>query len=81
MIEKVREIVKKECYERSRKFHISHVVKYAKLLGKKLNADEELAELGALLHDIGRIKFGAKNHEITGIYEAEKILKHCKNYC
>ena len=48
MIEKVREIVKKECDER------------------------ELAELGALLHDIGRIKFGGKNHEITGIPEAEK---------
>ncbi len=78
MIEKVREIVKKECDERNWKFHISHVVKYAKLLAKKLNADEELAELGALLHDIGRIKFGAKNHEITGIHEAEKILKQLK---
>ena len=75
MIEKVREIVKKECDEWDWKFHILPVVKYAKLLAKKLNADGELAELGALLHDIGRIKFGPKNHEITGIPEAEKILK------
>ena len=75
IIEKVRKIVKKECDEGTWKFHILPVVKYAKLLAKKLNADEELAELGALLHDIGRIKFGEKNHEITGIPEAEKILK------
>jgi len=75
MIEKVRKIVKKECDEWNWKFHILPVVKYAKLLAKKLNVDGELAELGALLHDIGRIKFGEKNHEITGIPEAEKILK------
>ncbi len=75
MIEKVREIVKKECNEEDWQFHILPVVKYARLLAKKLNADEELAELGALLHDIGRIKFGGKNHEITGVPEAERILK------
>jgi putative nucleotidyltransferase with HDIG domain len=75
MIERVREIVKKECGELFWEYHILVVVKYAKLLANKLNADEELAELGALLHDIGRIKFGEKNHEITGIPEAEMILK------
>ena len=86
MIEKVREIVKKECEATKKgdaqgwdwrfyKYHIIPVVKYAKLLAKKLNADEELAELGALLHDIGAIKFGGENHDITGIPEAEKILK------
>ena len=75
MIEKVRELVKKEADEFDWKYHLVPVVKYAKLLAKKLNADEDLAELGALLHDIGRIKFGGKNHEITGIPEAEKILK------
>jgi uncharacterized protein len=86
MIEKVREIVKKECEIpktgktrawdwRFWKFHIVPVVKYAKLLARKFGIDEELAELCALLHDIGAIKFGAKNHEITGIPEAEKVLK------
>ncbi|MCD6464713.1 HD domain-containing protein [Candidatus Woesearchaeota archaeon] len=75
MIEKVREIVKKECDEWNWKFHILPVVKNARLLAQKLNADQELVELGALLHDIGRIKFGPENHEITGIPEAEKILK------
>ena len=74
MIEKVREIVKKECDEWNWKYHVLIVVKYAKLLAKKLNADEELAELGGLLHDIGRIKFGGKDHETTGVPESEKIL-------
>ncbi|MBW2971974.1 HD domain-containing protein, partial [Candidatus Woesearchaeota archaeon] len=37
--------------------------------------DEEVTELAALLHDICRVKFGGKDHEITGIPEAEKILK------
>lgn len=75
MIEKVRELVKKECKDWDWKYHIVPVAKYSKLLAKKLNADEGLAELGALLHDIGRIKFGGENHEITGIQEAERILK------
>ena len=33
----------------------------------------EIVELAALLHDIGRIKFGSKDHENTGIPEAEKV--------
>ncbi|MBU1112156.1 MAG: HD domain-containing protein, partial [Nanoarchaeota archaeon] len=35
----------------------------------------EVVELGALLHDIGRVKFGGKDHDITGVPEAEKILR------
>ncbi len=74
-VERVREIVKKGCDEENWKFHILPTVKYARLLAEKLGADTDLAELGALLHDIGRIKFGGKDHEVTGIPEAEKILK------
>lgn len=79
MIGKVREIVKKECSSNSTMnnwtYHIEIVVKYAKLLAEKMNSDAEMAELAALLHDIGRIKFGSKDHEKTGLPEAEKILK------
>jgi putative nucleotidyltransferase with HDIG domain len=75
MIEKVRDIVKKDAKSGDWQYHQLIVVKYAKLLAKKLGADEELAELGALLHDIGRIRHGPKDHDITGIPEAEKILK------
>lgn len=77
MIEKVREIVKSRCDERDWKYYILPVVKYAKLLTRELNSDEELAELGALLHDIGWITSieDDENHEITGVPIAEKILK------
>ncbi len=74
MVEKVREIIRKESDEWSRKYHIPHVVKNAKILARKLGTDEELVELAALIHDIG-MKFGNEDHEITGAKEAEKILK------
>jgi len=78
MIETVREIVKSECKQRDWndwEYHIKFVVKHSKFLAEKLNADKEVVELAALLHDIGRVKFGPKDHEITGSSEAEKILK------
>ena len=79
MLNKVREIVKKEAEESDWKYHIVPVVKYAKKLAKIMNVNEETVELAALLHDIGRLKFGGKDHEITGVPEAEKILKE-NNY-
>ena len=78
-LNKIREIVKSETKENYWKYHIAPVVKYAKKLAKILNVDEEITELAALLHDIGKSKFGSKDHEITGIKEAEKILKQ-NNY-
>lgn len=75
MIEKVRKAVIKEAMDWDWKFHISLVVKYAKHLAKIEKVNEKITELAALLHDIGRLKFGEKNHEITGVLEAEKILK------
>ncbi|MBI5061818.1 MAG: HD domain-containing protein [Candidatus Aenigmarchaeota archaeon] len=72
--EKVRKIIKKECTDWDWKYHMTPVLKYSRILAKKLGADEELVELGALLHDIGRIRHGPDNHHMTGIPEAEKIL-------
>lgn len=77
MIAKIREIVRSRCEENDWKYHILLVIKYSKRLAKKLKADENVAELGALLHDIGRIsiKGSDADHEITGIPIAEEILK------
>lgn len=75
MIEKVREAVKEHAREYDWKFHIEIVVKYAKHLAKTEKVDEEVVELAALLHDIGRMKFGGEDHDVTGVPEAEKILK------
>jgi uncharacterized protein len=74
MLNKVRDLVKSEAEEADWKYHIVPVVKYAKKLAKILNANEEVVELAALLHDIGRLRFGGENHDVTGIPEAEKIL-------
>ena len=56
--------------------HIIPVVKCAKKLAKIYKVNEEIVELAALLHDIGRtdLKKG-KDHHITGIPKAEEILK------
>tara|TARA_Y100000310_G_scaffold341522_1_gene440927 strand:- start:1413 stop:2084 length:672 start_codon:yes stop_codon:yes gene_type:complete len=75
MIEKVKEAVMEVADEDDWKFHLSLVVKYAKHLAKIEKVNEEIVELAALLHDIGRLKFGGEDHEITGVPEAEKILK------
>ncbi|MFH1376846.1 MAG: HD domain-containing protein [Candidatus Woesearchaeota archaeon] len=75
MLKKVRELVKKEAREDDWKYHFIPIVKYSKQLAKSQNVNQEIVELAALLHDIGRIKHGGKNHDITGIPEAEKILK------
>ncbi len=75
MLEKIRQVVKNAAEEGDWKYHIVPVASYAKKLARILKVDEEITELAALLHDIGRIKFGPENHEITGVPEAEKILK------
>ncbi len=80
-IERVREIVKENHRDIDYKYHIIPVVKNALLLADKLNADKEVVEVAALLHDIGRVetivgKYKAENeHHIIGEKEAEKILK------
>lgn len=74
MLKKIKQLVKNQAEENDWKYHIVPVVNYAKKLGKQLQADEEIIELAALLHDIGRIRFGSEDHHITGIAEAEKIL-------
>jgi len=59
-------------------FHISIVETLSTSLARKYGANEEIVRMAALLHDIGRIKFGPENHEETGAIEAEKILKELK---
>jgi uncharacterized protein len=75
ILENIRQLVKNEAEEDDWKYHIVPVVKYAKELAKILNADEDVAELAALLHDIGRLRFESGDHDVTGVPEAEKILK------
>ncbi len=78
MIEKVKQIIEKECADLDYfdyKYHLLPVVEYAQKLAEICDVNKEVVELSAWLHDIGRIKFGARNHELTGAAEAERILK------
>jgi len=86
-LEKIRQLVEEECKKDSNIFgdeiwayHILSVVKYAKLLARKLNADEEIVEIAALLHDYAGIKDRDKyeNHHLVGAEEAGKTLKRLK---
>ncbi len=56
--------------------HIRYVYKEAVDLAKKYNADIEIVQLGALLHDIALIRQigDRKDHHINGKIIAEKIL-------
>lgn len=74
MIKKLTKLVKKEMIDNDWKYHVSLVVKYAKHLAKIKHENVKIAEIAALLHDIGGFKYGWKNHEKTGAKEAEKIL-------
>jgi len=82
IVKKVRETVERECKKPANIFgysfwtyHITSVVKYAEVLAKRFDANKEIVELAALLHDIGVIKGDKVNHHISGTGEAEKILK------
>ena len=55
--------------------HISLVTDYCISLAKHESLDEELLALCCLLHDIGKIRFKNKDHNITGALEARKILE------
>jgi putative nucleotidyltransferase with HDIG domain len=78
MREEIKQIIEKEYADLDYfdyKYHLLPVVEYAAKLAEICEVNKEVVELSAWLHDIGRIKFGARNHELTGAAEAERLLK------
>jgi len=82
LIEEVRKFVEEESKKPTAKygyepyeFHLIPVRNYAVELAKKLNADVEIVEIAAWLHDIGSIINGRNNHHLTGAEIAENKLK------
>lgn len=84
MIHDIERMVEQLCKQKTNIFgytiwthHITHVVKNAKSLAKLLDADLEIVEIAALLHDFASVKDKAlyKDHHINSAIEAEKILK------
>lgn len=80
--EEIRKFVEEECRKPTSKYgyepferHFLSVVRIAKKLALKRNADLEIVELSAWLHDIGSIIYGRENHHITSSEIAEKKLR------
>jgi uncharacterized protein len=60
------------------KNHIELVVKWSKKLARQLNADEDVCETAAWLHDIKKLKGEKEEHHIRGAEEAWQILQRLK---
>jgi len=84
VIEEIRRLVEEECKKDTNVFgdeiwtnHILSVVKFAKVLAEKTNADQEIVEIAALLHDLASIRGEHQyaRHHVFGAEEAERILK------
>jgi len=78
MIEEIKIMILELCEDKDWdwKAHVEAVVKYSKILAQQLNADEEICELSAWLHDIIKIRDGERElHHVTGSNEAVKILE------
>ncbi|NIR47712.1 HD domain-containing protein [candidate division KSB1 bacterium] len=84
VIREVERIVEAACASESNVFsygiwthHIKQVAQMAKLIAPQFNADPEIVEISALLHDYAGIKDEAlaETHHIHGPIEAEYILQ------
>ena len=56
--------------------HIIQVIKYSKVMAKEINADAEVVEIAALLHDYSGIRDYSlhKQHHIHSAKDAEELL-------
>ena len=84
MIDNIAKLVEDTCRSENNYFgygawthHIQHVVKYSKLMASKPNADKEIVEIAALLHDYASVKSFElyEEHHLHGAVLAEEILK------
>jgi uncharacterized protein len=84
VIKEVEQIVEKACSSDTNVFgygiwthHILHVVRIGKNLAERFNADPEIVEIAALLHDYAGIKDHSlhKEHHMHSAIEGGKILK------
>lgn len=82
IIEQIKYFVKKECEKPNVSygkefydFHIVPMADLAKKLAKELQADVEVVEITAWLHDIGSVIYGRKDHHITGLKITRKKLE------
>jgi uncharacterized protein len=82
---KIASIVEEVCKSKNNFFgfgiwthHILPVMKYSKIMAKKIGADEEIVEIAALIHDYAGSKDYNlyENHNLHGAKLAEEVLKN-----
>lgn len=80
-VEEVRKFVEEECRKNPTGqgydpyiYHFVPVRNHAIKLAKEKEADVEIVEIAAWLHDVGSIVDGRENHHITGVKIAEEKL-------
>jgi uncharacterized protein len=84
IVGKIREFVEGECkkpsanYPTAYKYHFIQTHQHAKRLAEMLNADVEVVEIAAWIHDIGSILYRRADHHITGAEIADKKLRELK---
>lgn len=77
IINDIKKLLNAECKDDRVKYHINPVVKIACEISKKLNANIQVVEIAAYLHDITKIVGERKNHHITGaMYAGEFLSKY-----
>ena len=64
------------CKDDRVKYHINPVVEIAKRMAKDLDADIEIVEIAAYMHDITKITGERKDHHITGAIYTQEFLKN-----
>ena len=84
IIKEIEKTVEEACKKESNYFgyrawtyHIFSAAKFAKILAEKLDADKEIVEIAALLHDYASVlnKELYQEHHIHGARLAEEILQ------
>ncbi len=80
ILEQVRNFFKEEWDKASEnehknfKGHFEGVLKYAKMLGEKEDADMEIVEISILLHDMSSVRGDYEDHHIKSAKIAEELL-------
>ncbi len=84
LIQKISSLVEDACKKEANyfgygiwRYHIVNVVKYAKLMADKIDADVEIVEIAALLHDYASIiDYNLyEDHHIHGATKSEELLQ------
>ena len=74
LIKDIKALLQNICKDDRVKYHIEPVVKSAKNLALKFNADVQVVEIASYLHDVTKITGDREKHHITGAKYAEDFL-------